>query len=121
MRLRDRAEAARIDAVLTNFHLNTRPLPGIQDPANRECFVEQVLESIHRVDFIRRGVLFRGNEPRVLDARRTDPTSDLFDPIKAAAIRAREGDHDEACWLIFLFTHFGMHLRTKYRLLRDVY
>jgi hypothetical protein len=121
MRPRDRDEAERIDEVLTHFDSHTRALPGIQDPVCRTVFLEQILESIHRVEFIRRGVLYRGDEPRVLDSRRADPASDLFDPIKGAAIRAREGNHDDACWLIFLFTHFGKHLNTKYGLIRDVY
>jgi hypothetical protein len=121
MRPRDREEAERIEAVLTDYHDHVRPLPGIQDQARRSAFMEQILESIHRVEYIRRGVLLRSEEPRVLGPRRTDPASEFFDPIKAAAIRAREGDHDEACWLVFLFTHFGKHLRTGYRLIRDVY
>jgi len=121
MRPRDKEEAERIDVVLADFHVQTRPLPGIQDPARRAAFLEQLLESIHRVDYIQRGVLYRGDEPRLLDARRADPTSDLFNPMKGAALRAREGNHDEACWLVFLFTHFGKHLRTEYRLVRDIY
>jgi len=121
MRPRDQAEAARIDAVLTHFHRNIRPLPGIQSGARRTAFLEQILESIHRVQYIERGVLRRGDEERQLAAQRLDPNSDLFDPIKGAALRAREGDHDEACWLVFLFTHFGKNLRTGYRLARDVY
>ncbi len=121
MRPRDREEAERIDAVLTEFHSHVRPLSGIQDPACRSAFLEQILESIHRVEFIQRGVLYRGDEPRALDPRRADPASELFDPIKGAVIRAREAKHDEACWLVFLFTHFGKHLKTEYRLIRDVY
>ena len=118
---KDKAEAERIDAVLADFHIQKRPLPGIQDPLCRFAFLEQLVESIHRVEYIRRGVLYRGDERRVHDARRADPDSDLFDPIKGAALRAREGNHDEACWLVFLFTHFGKNLRTGYRLVRDIY
>jgi hypothetical protein len=121
MRPRDQREAARIDAVLTRFHNDTRPLPGIQDPTRRSVFMEQLFESIHRVQYIERGVLKKGDAARDLDPNRANPASELFDPIKAAAIRSREGDHDEACWLVFLFTHFGNNLRTGYRLLRDVY
>jgi hypothetical protein len=121
MRPRDQAEADRIDAVLSEFHENTRPLPGIQDPVRRRVFLEQLFESIRRVRYIQQGVLFRADEPRDLAANRANPASDLFDPIKAAAIRARQGEHDEACWFVFLFTHFGKHLHTGYRLTRDVY
>jgi hypothetical protein len=121
MRPRDRAEAGRIDAVLAAYHRNNRPLMGIQSPARRTAFLEQLMESIHRVQYIARGVLNRRDQERQLAVQRLDPNSELFDPIKGAAIRSREGDLDEACWLVFLFTHFGKHLRTGYRLARDVY
>jgi hypothetical protein len=121
MRPRDTREYARIDGILTAYHNGTQPLPGIQPPARRHVFLEQLLESIHRVQYIERGVLQRRGDERSLDPNRTNPASDLFDPIKAAAIRCREGEHDEACWFVFLFTHFGKNLRTGYRLSRDVY
>jgi hypothetical protein len=121
MRNRDLEEAERIEAILDDHHARTRPLPGIQPPARRRAFMEQLFESIHRVQYVERGVLLKRGEPRDLDARRADPASDLFDPIKAAAIRRRQGEHDEACWLVFLFTHFGKHLRTGHRLTRNVF
>jgi hypothetical protein len=105
----------------TAYHTDTRPLPGIQSPVPRRVFLEQLFESIHRVQYIERGVLQKGGEERGLDSDRANPASDLFDPIKAAAIRSREGEHDEACWFVFLFTHFGKNLRTGYRLVRDIY
>src|SRR5947209_8142138 len=105
MRPKDRAEAARIDAALAEYHEIVRPLPGIQNPARRTAFLEQFFESVHRVRYIRVGVLGRDLSPL-----RSDPRSELFDPIKAAAFHARAGDHDEACWMVFLFTHFGKNL-----------
>ena len=104
MRPRDRAEVERIDGALAAYHRNNRPLAGIQVPARRTAFLEQLMESVHRVQYIARGVLTRGDQERQLAAQRLDPNSDLFDPIKGAAIRSREGDLDEACWLVFLFT-----------------
>jgi hypothetical protein len=121
MRNRDRAEAERIDVILADHHATKRPLPGIQPPARRRAFMEQLFESIHRVQYIKRGVLLKRDEPRDLDPRRVDPRSDLFDPIKAAAIRCHEGEYDEACWFVFLFTHFGKHLRTGYQLTCNVF
>lgn len=101
--------------------MNVRPLPGIQDMDRRRVFLEQFLESIHRVQFIERGVLQRRNQTRHLSPGRANPTSELFDPIKGAAFLANQGKHDEACWLVFLFAHFGKNLRTGYQLARDVY
>ena len=73
------------------------------------------MESIHRVRYVAR-VLERDISPD-----RADPASDLFDPIKAAAHHAREGRHDEACWLVFLSVHFGKSLKTGWRYARDIY
>jgi hypothetical protein len=116
MRSRDVAEVARIDVALTAFHNTTRSLLGIQAPACRRVFLEQLFESIHRVQYIARGVL-----GRPLDPRRADPVSDLFDPIKGAAVRAQQGDHEEACWLVFLSVHFGKHRQHGWQYSRDIY
>jgi hypothetical protein len=116
MRPRDREEAARLDDVLSEYDRVVRPLDGIRDATRRRVFIEQLMESIHRVEYISRGILARD-----ITLRRADPHCDLFDPLKAAALSSRDGDHDQACWLTFLFTHFGKHLRTGYQLIRDVY
>lgn len=121
MRTKDKNEAARLEAALIDFHKNMRPLPGIQTPTRRRVFLEQLLESIHRIQFIDRGVLYHRNQPRAISPDRANPSSDLFDPIKGAAFLAGQGEHDEACWLVFLFVHFGKHARTGYQLARDVY
>ncbi len=115
MRPRDLVECRRIDAALEGFHKTIRPLPGIQPKKRRAAYLEQFFESIHRVKYVTR-ILQRDICPL-----RIDPNSDLFDPVKAAALSARQGDHDEACWLVFLFTHFGKNLRSGYRLARDIY
>jgi hypothetical protein len=97
------------------FHQTVRPLPGIQVPAQRDVFLEQVMESIHRVQYIARLL------ERDISVIRADPSTELFDPIKAAALHNRNGRHDEACWLVFLFTHFGRSLQSGWRLARDIY
>jgi hypothetical protein len=116
IRPRDNEEAERIDAVLTDFDANVRKLPGILTQTRRTAFIDQVFDSIHRIQFIQRVVL-----GRPLDPNRANPASDLFDPVRAAAISSNRGDHDEACWFVFLFAHFGKNLRTGYRLTRDIY
>ncbi len=104
--------ARQLDAGLRTFDRQKRPLPGIQAPANREVFVEQLVENIRRIRYI-----------SVISAQdlRADPSSDLFDPLKAAALRKRQGQIDEAFWLVFLSVHFGKNRRTGWRLARDVY
>ncbi len=114
MRPSDRQTAERLEAELLSF-ANTRPLLGIIAPAQREAFVEQLIESIRRIKYI--SVMLRRN----LDPQRMDPSSSLFDPLRAAALQKRQGNVEEAFWLVFLSVHFGKHRATGWRLARDVY
>jgi hypothetical protein len=115
VRPKDRDLAGELDVKLHTFHNHIRKLPGIRAAANRKAFIEQLVESIHRVKYVL--VIRKRNTAKA----RADPSSDLFDPVKAAVLHHRAGQIDEACWLIFLFVHFGKHGRTAYRLARDVY
>jgi Alpha-glutamyl/putrescinyl thymine pyrophosphorylase clade 3 len=115
VRPRDRELAAQLDARLLVFDREKHPLPGICDSAHREAFVEQLLESIRRVKFVE---VIRG---RQLSDRRCDPNDELFDPLKAAILHQRGGDAEEAFWLVFLFVHFGKHLRAGWRYAREIY
>jgi hypothetical protein len=115
MRPKDTDEAARIDAALTEFHNSTQALPGIQSETRRAAFLEQLIESQHRVQYIAR------IRVRDISSNRSNPASDFFDPIKAAALRAREANHDDACWLVYLSVHFGRHQRSGWRYCRDIY
>ena len=78
-------------------------------------FLEQLLESIHRVKFV---ALLRA---RKLSALRAEPKDELFDPLKAAILHQRQGNIEEAFWLVFLFVHFGKHARAGWRYAREVY
>lgn len=115
MRPRDRELAQQLEAGLLYFDQEKRPLPGIRDAAKREAFLEQLLESVHRVKFV--SVL----STRSLSDRRADPNNELFDPLKAAIVHQRQGNLDEAYWLVFLFVHFGKHARAGWRYAREVY
>ncbi len=114
MRPKDRQRDQALQAGLITFSHHT-PLLGIADPAARESLTRQMIDSLHRIEFVRR----LGERP--LDARRMDPTSALFDPVKAAYLHARAGNKDEAAWLVFLSTHFGYHQRIKWEVTRLVY
>lgn len=115
MKLGDHRLAEELDSGLETFHRNNRPLLGILDACNRASFVEQLLESIHRVKFVH---LIK---TRDLDPNRANPHSDLFDPLKAAILQQRNGNFEEAFWLVFLFVHFGQNRRGGWRFAREVY
>lgn len=78
-------------------------------------FVEQLVDSIRRNEFV------LGLAVRDISARRSQPDDPMFDPIRAAVHLDSNGEHDEACWLIFLATHFGKHRQDQWRLVGEVY
>lgn len=114
MRPGDRELARQLEASLLVFQ-EKQPLLGIGNPAARENFIEQLLESVHRVKYV--SILKR----REISHQCADPSCDLFDPIKAAIIFQRQGNIDEAFWMVFLFVHFGKHVRAGWRYAREIY
>src|ERR1043166_2410894 len=115
MRHKDSATAKELDLALRSFDATIRRLPGIDRASNRVAFIEQVLESIHRVRY---ASLIATRSISVL---RADPSSKLFYPLKAAILRKRQGQTDEAFWFVFLFVHFGKSPRSGFGLARQVY
>jgi hypothetical protein len=90
-------------------------LPGIASNTVREVLIEQLLSSVHRVEYVKRLTLMD------LSPSRMDPHDERFDPLKAAVLHARAGDSDESFWLAFLSVHFGKHGSGGWRYLREVY
>jgi hypothetical protein len=78
-------------------------------------YVDQLVDSIRRVQFVS-AILTRDIHPD-----RADGLSAMFDPVKAAVLAHRGGNLEEACWLVFLFVHFGKHAKSGYRYAREVY
>ena len=115
MKPKDMAVAAVLAEQLDWFAKTLCPLPGLVDPTCRQVFMEQLIESVHRVKYV--GALLE----RPLSPSRADPRSPLFDPIKGAVSNIRSGNREEAFWLVFLFVHFGLGGQTRWRLLQDVY
>lgn len=115
MRPNDNGLAASLRRKLVNHRVDGEQLAGIQSSAHLDCLLEQLVESVRRDKYIQH-IQAQAHSPK-----RADPHSELFDPIRAAIIHHGTGNHDEACWLVFISVHFGKHLKTKWRLARDVY
>lgn len=115
MRPSDRQRASQINRQLQAFARAEFPLPGIASLQTREAFVEQVVESIRRIEYI------TAITAQNLSDLRRDPRSPLFDPLKGALVCMRDGEIDEAFWLVFLSVHFGKHGRDGWRLTREIY
>lgn len=115
MRARDAGCIERLRNGLEECEGNYFPLPGIHHLGAREVYIGQLIDSMRRIKFVH-ALLERDIHPS-----RADGLSEMFDPLKAAVLRKREGNVDEACWLVFLFVHFGKHLASGYRYAREVY
>jgi hypothetical protein len=100
---------------LTHYHRLGNVTPGLQSSLRRKLFLRQLVDSIRRVDYA-----VRLSEGR-FSADVADPLCLAFHPLKAAIYHHQKDDFDEACWLVFLFTHFGKNSKTNWRILRDVY
>jgi hypothetical protein len=111
----DKSIHAQIHSGLEAYEEANASLPGILESNRRDAFVEQVIGSVHRREYINR---IRG---RPLSELRCNPRSELFDPVKAAIIYIRNGDTEEACWLAFLSVHFGRHRSKGWRYCAAVY
>jgi hypothetical protein len=115
MSVHDHVLATQIEKSLRKFVREIAPLPGLKRNDRRQAFIKQVIDSIHRVRY------FSVIKSRDISPLRGDPSSSLFDPLKAALLHQRDGNFDEACWLVFLSIHFGKNLRTGWRMVQDIY
>lgn len=115
MRPRDTARGRELEDRLVRHDHSIRHLPGINDSNARSAFVEQLLESLHRIQYV--AVIAE----REISPRRADPNDELFDPLKAAILQKRTGNLEEAFWLTFLFVHFGKNARGGWRYAREIY
>ncbi|VXD18947.1 hypothetical protein [Marinoscillum sp. 108] len=113
----------RFDPILVNqlkqqlekFDNEVFPLPGIADGDNMECFIKQVIDSIRRVKYV------TTIKEKPLTGHCTNALSVGFNPIMAASWHLRNGDIDEAMWLVFLLTYFGKSKSSGWRLMRGFY
>lgn len=115
MRSKEQARFEHLEAKLSEYSRNHVRLRGISRKAERQTFVRQLLDSIRRVEYVA-----RIQQRDVSDSRR-DPASEMFDPLRASILFSREGDLDEAFWMVFLYTHFSKNQSTGWLLGREVY
>lgn len=115
MNIRDQKRAAELTECLELFRSKVISLPGINHAADRDSLVRQLIDSERRIRFV------HTVRDRLHDAVVADPSHDAFDPIKAAAHYRQQSNIEEACWLVFLSTHFGKHRVCGWRLMKDVY
>lgn len=108
--------AAHLEQQLANYRVGGGALPGIPSQAERTALVAQMVDSVARINYVKT-IATRDVAPARLDPK----NAHMFDPLRAAIQHIRDGNTDEAFWLIFLFVHCGKNLTKGYSLLRMVY
>jgi hypothetical protein len=111
----DQPELARLTDAFRSYEADHGALPGIKPGGTRDSLLEQIIESIRRRRYV--SVLAE----RDIRGESADPRSTSFDPLRASILFHRQGNVDEAFWLLFLFVHFGEHRSAGHRYARDVY
>jgi hypothetical protein len=114
MRPRDREAADEMRRVLNDFR-EVEALPGLSSDNVVEVLIAQLIESDRRKRYLH---YLRDADP---SERVLEPDTSVFDPLMGAVLRARQGEFDEACWLVFLAVHFGYHRRHRWTLFRNFY
>jgi hypothetical protein len=105
----------RLGARLHAYEAENGPLPGLT-PTRRASLVGQLVDS-SRSNIYVEYLCAAGLSPQA-----ADPLDVYwFNPLKAAIVRHREGEDDEAFWMIFLLTHLGRHRRARWRYVREIY
>lgn len=115
MRPKDIQDFNRIRKLLIHHSTTERSLPGVPSSQHLNALVEQIVESRRRVRYLE--VI----AARIHDPCCCDPVSVVFDPLKAAAAMHQRGNLEEACWLVFLATHFGKTRRNGWTTVARVY
>jgi hypothetical protein len=105
----------QLDSGLLKFSKEYTPLVGVKNELARQTLAKQMIASLRRIEYT--AIL----KIRDIHPDRANPDSSLFDPERAALLHARNGNPDEAIWLIFLSIQFGKHGKYGWRMLKDVY
>lgn len=105
----------QIAKTLADHSSRVRALPGISDPRAVDTLATQILASLRREDY------YRIVQAKPVSSKRADPNDKAFDAERAVAYHVRQGNVDEAAWLLFLMTYFARPGDTRWLRLRDVY
>ena len=100
---------------ISEYESAHNPLIGIKNTTEREVWVKQIISSIRRVEYIHE------IQKRDICKERSDPSSPIFDPLRAAILASRSGEYEQAVWLVFFATNFGKHGRDGWKLMRNIY
>ncbi len=106
---------AVLESEIKRYSQKTKKIEILNDSKIRTTFILQLIDSIRRIKFVTTISKTRIGKKRAL------PSSETFDPVRAAIYHLNKNNEDEASWLIFLSTHFGYSPSSRWLLTKDIY
>jgi len=100
-------------------HDAVQPMPGLSTQEELDTLVRQMVDSVARVKYVQ--AIVKRHQRLGTVPEKLDPKNARFDPLWAAVHFMKEGNTDEAFWLVFLFVLCGKHATKGYGLVRMVY
>lgn len=88
---------------------------GLNSEDRIKALAEQIVESERRVEYVK----FIGSSSPSEDVIKGN--SAKFNPLYSSIYNYRRGNVDEAFWLVFLFVHFGKHIKDKWNAISALY
>lgn len=114
-RIKDNVRQAEFLQLLQALPANLPAAVGLTNNARRSVLAAQLVDSERRIVYLNQ-VAARATSPSLYT-----PFSGSFDPLKGAAVYSRNGQVDDAYWLVYLATHFGKHKSDGWNLTEDFY
>ena len=115
MRNKSPEKTIEISDALDGFHSDHAAIEGLGDAARKTVLVRQLIDSIRRVEYL------NAISARSESANLYSPYSGSFQPLAGAVALHKQGNVDDAYWLVFLATHFGKHGVDRWNLTEDFY
>jgi hypothetical protein len=115
MRKKDIELIQKLKNGLLHFSNEIQPLLGIQSDQRINTFINQLVESSHRVEYLIHISSLK------IDEVYANPNNEKFNPIRAAIYNKQCGNINEAFWLVFLLTHFGRHRISGWHYVKVIY
>ena len=115
VRIKDEEKLDEISNLLNSFPGDEFHFVGLTCPKRTFVLVAQLIDSIRRIEYL------RVTSIRARSASLYTPYSGSFTPLGGAAAMHKAGRMDDACWLVYLATHFGKHKIDGWNLTEDFY
>jgi hypothetical protein len=106
----------QLEQKIRSFHQNVHPISIGNNAEELKYFVSLITFEAHEIKKVSETI-----NQHPIDQKFSDPGSTSFDPLQLAVQYFQNGETDNACWLLFLYSYIGKHPNYEWNLLRKMY